>query len=111
MQGLNIFEDYCDNIDKGLKDITEQITQYIQKNEWGENWGRLDLGVNEFEVRKALLNREIIKISTFKIMIFINFFIYSIFRRYCLNNFFHEVYENFGILMVFKWTYLTQNKY
>lgn len=59
MQGLNIFEDYCDNIDKGLKDITEQITQYIQKNEWGESWELRKVGYgawggNEDEVNKGL---------------------------------------------------------
>ena len=32
-QGLDIFEDYCDNIDEGLKNITEQIDQYIKEEE------------------------------------------------------------------------------
>jgi hypothetical protein len=31
-KGLDIFEDYCDNVDEGLKTITSQIDQFIRND-------------------------------------------------------------------------------
>lgn len=31
-KGLNVFEDYCDDVDKGLKNISTEISQYLQKD-------------------------------------------------------------------------------
>ncbi len=33
-KGLDIFEDYCDNVDEGLKTITSQIDQFIRNDGW-----------------------------------------------------------------------------
>jgi hypothetical protein len=31
-KGLDIFEDYCDNVDEGLKTITSQIDKFIRND-------------------------------------------------------------------------------